>query len=99
MGRETEQDQALSGPAVRPELLFRRLVDGGMVYDSRSRRVHHLNESAVVVWESLAERLPPAAAAARLCSCFEVNADRAAADVTDIVARFRAAGLLDEEAR
>ena len=35
----------------RPGLLYRALVDGGMIYDGDSGHVHHLNATAVLVWE------------------------------------------------
>ncbi len=36
----------------RADVLYRKLVDGGLVYDSISTRIHHLNDTAAFVWEA-----------------------------------------------
>lgn len=84
---------SLGGPAAR--LVYRPLVDGGMVYDPRGQTVHHLNQSAACVWEACQRGEGREQMAAALCARFEVEARRARADVDALLARFAAAGLLE----
>ncbi|MEW6749518.1 MAG: PqqD family protein [Candidatus Latescibacterota bacterium] len=75
-------------------LVYRRLVDGAMIYDPRDQTVHHLNETAACVWEACQRGASREEAAAFLCRDYEVDPERAAGDVDAIVARFAAARLL-----
>lgn len=36
------------GPQARSDVLYRELADGGLIYDSTSKQVHHLNETAAL---------------------------------------------------
>ncbi|MFH1571606.1 MAG: PqqD family protein [Gemmatimonadota bacterium] len=78
----------------RPDLLYRRLVDGGMVYDSATRRVHHLNASAATVWETCGAGATARAIVARLCGRFEIDEARALSDAAEILGAFAREGLL-----
>lgn len=85
-----------AGTQVRSELVYRRLVAGGMVYDGKTRRVHHLNEAAALVWEALDQGESQEEAASRLCARFDVDGGRAATDVAAILSAFRGEDLLVE---
>lgn len=82
----------------REDVLYRKLVDGGMVYDSVSTQVHHLNASASLVWESCQEGGGSLDKIAReMCARFEVGETDAEADVAAILAQFAQAALLEAE--
>lgn len=38
------------GPQARSDVLYRELADGGLIYGSTSKQVHHLNETAALAW-------------------------------------------------
>lgn len=65
-----------------------------MVYDGRTRLVHHLNEAAAVAWEACGECATAESAAAHIQFRFDVGADQALDDATQILAVFRREGLL-----
>lgn len=82
----------------REDVLYRKLADGGMVYDSVSTQVHHLNASASLVWEACQEGGGSLAKIVReVCTRYEVGETDAEADVTAILGRFAQAELLEEE--
>ena len=37
---------------IRGDLRYRKLVDGGMLYDGEKGQVHHFNATAAQVWEA-----------------------------------------------
>ena len=78
----------------RDDLVYRKLVDGGMLYDGRSRKVHHLNATAARVWEACQQRKKIGEIARELCRSFEVDSERAGRDVEAILEEFASAGLL-----
>ena len=79
---------------VRPDLLYRALVDGGMIYDGAEGQVHHLNTTAAQVWELCQAGATSAALVEALCSRYEVASEEAQADVRRILQVFAAARLL-----
>ena len=78
----------------RDDLVYRKLVDGGMLYDGRSRKVHHLNATAARVWEACQQGKKTGEIVQELCRCFEVNAEQAGPDVEAILEDFAGAGLV-----
>ena len=82
------------GSQVRPDLLYRALVDGGMIYDGAGGQVHHLNASAAQVWELCQAGATSAALVEALCSRYEVASEEAQADVRRILQFFADAHLL-----
>lgn len=78
----------------RSGLLYRSLVDGGMIYDGESGQVHHLNSTAAQVWELCQNGATSAALAAALCRRYEVEETRARADVEQILRYLADARLL-----
>jgi len=81
----------------RDNVLYRGLVDGGLVYDSRTRRVHHLNASAAVVWEACEAGGPPGDLVRALCDHFQVDEATARADVEAVLATLASEGLVSED--
>lgn len=79
---------------VRAELLYRKLVDGGMLYDSASGQVHHFNATAALVWEACQEGRRTSEMVAELRRRYEVEPTQADADVRQILREFARAGLL-----
>jgi PqqD family protein of HPr-rel-A system len=78
----------------RSGLLYRSLVDGGMIYDGESGRVHHLNDAAAQIWELCQGGATSAALAEALCRRYAVEEPRARADVEQVLRRFAEARLL-----
>lgn len=76
------------------DVLYRKLVDGGLIYDGRSGRIHHLNETAAAIWEGCREGVPAHALVERLCERYEVEADVAAGQVRETLERFAESALL-----
>lgn len=80
---------------MRPGLLYRSLVDGGMIYDGEQGQVHHLNASAAQVWELCQAGTTSAALIDALCSRYEVAGEEAQADVRRVLQFFVDARLLE----
>lgn len=76
------------------ELIYRKLVDGGMIYDSQQQQIHHLNATAALVWEACQQGRSAEEIAAELCRQYEVSAEQARADVEKTLETFAAAGLI-----
>lgn len=54
---------------------FRRLVDGGLLYDAAGDCIHHLNETAAVICEHLRQGLQEDAIVQLLLERYEVDAE------------------------
>jgi len=78
----------------REGLLYRRLVDGGILYDDLAQEVHHFNATAALVWEQCNPGGRLADLVARLCERYEVDATRARVDARAILQELSRAGLL-----
>ena len=79
---------------VRQGLLYRALVDGGMIYDGDRAQVHHLNASAALIWEGCQTGATEASLAAALGNRYEVEEAQAQVDVRQILRLLADAGLL-----
>jgi hypothetical protein len=79
----------------RNGLVFRKLVDGGMIYDREEKRVHHLNSTAACVWENCQKGRTTEQIVRDLCCRFEVETQPARADVESLLARFCQLGLIE----
>ena len=86
------------GPVARTraELEYRGLADGGMIYDPVTRRIHHLNRTAALIWQLCQQGYTADAALQRLCDDFDVDPDRARRDLNAMLTEFGAARLLQE---
>lgn len=81
----------------RPDLVYRPLVQGGMVYDPSTRRVHHLNATAAAAWEACSSGATPEEAASQVAARFDVGWKSALEDVRQLLALMRREGLLVEQ--
>ena len=92
---------AVSGQCVdrvwraRDDVLYRKLVDGGLVYDSVSTRIHHLNDSAAFVWEACQGGSQIRDIVTRMCGHYESEAAGMEQDVTSILKEFDRVNLLE----
>ena len=78
----------------RTDLLYRPLVDGGLLYDARSGQIHHLNETAALIWEACAEGTEAPQIALGLCARYEVGPDVAGEQVQRTLDELTRAGLV-----
>ena len=78
-----------------PEVEYRSLADGGMLYHAATGRIHHLNLTAARVWEAHSKGMPETSIAEQLCREFDVEYPRALGDVQRILAEFAMMGLPD----
>ena len=78
----------------RKGLAFRKLVDGGMLFDQKGQQVHHFNETAAVVWELCARGQTTAEIVARLRSAYKVDETQIVADVQEVLKDFSGSDLL-----
>ena len=81
-------------PQARRDVLYRELVDGGLVYDSSSKQVHHLNETAALVWEACQRGSRVSDIVRELCDSYAVAEQTAWEDVKSTLQRFETGGLL-----
>lgn len=72
-------------------------VAQSVVMDTRTGRIFGLDNSAGVIWRTIAETGSASAAAAAVTARYAVPADRAAADVAAFVDTLVGAGLLSRE--
>ena len=94
MGSSGADDTTSRLYRAREDVLYRKLVDGGLVYDSVSTQVHHLNASASLVWEFCQEGGSLDKIVGEMRSRYDVAQADAEADVTAILGRFARAELL-----
>ena len=78
----------------RKGLAFRKLVDGGMLFDQKGQQVHHFNETAAVVWELCANGQTAVEIVAGLRSTYEADETQVVADVEEILEEFSQSDLL-----
>ena len=78
---------------VRGDLRYRKLVDGGMIYDGEKGQVHHFNATAAQVWEVCQGGEKTSAIVEDLCRAFAVDRERAQTDVQKVLRKFVRAGL------
>lgn len=85
------------GPKGRPDVVFRQLDDGWVLFDPRATKLHALNLSAALVWAHCDGGYDPDGIARSLAASFDppVSMSRARQDVDATLKRFRQAGLLE----
>jgi len=81
-------------PRARSDVLYRELADGGLIYDSTSRQVHHLNETAALVWRGCQRGAEIGAMVEELMGSYSVDEQTVRADVGVTLQRLSAGGLL-----
>lgn len=87
--------QPAGHPRARDDVLFRQVDDEWVVFDPAANELHVLNLPAAIIWSHCDGELDVEQIADRLRDAFDVQPDRALADVQSALARFRAAGLLE----
>jgi len=76
-------------------LAYRKLVDGGMIYDREQKLVHHLNCTGASVWEGWQEGHSTEKIVQDLCLRYKVDLEVARVDVEQILAAFAASRLIE----
>ena len=76
------------------DVLARQLPGGAVLVHLQTNRIFELNETAARVWALLGEGVPQHDLANRLIGEFAVEAETAAAEVKDLLARLVREGLL-----
>ncbi len=79
----------------RPDLAYRKLVDGGMLFDEGQQQVYHFNETAALVWEACQDGRTTAQIVESFCRIYEMEEAQIMGDVADILAEFRESNLLE----
>jgi hypothetical protein len=82
---------------LKERLSYRKLADGGILYDGKSRQVHHLNATAAFVWEECQKGKVFSAIVESMCSMFEVKTKLARDDLKTILRDFAEADLFEDE--
>jgi hypothetical protein len=91
-GMEAKKNKVWQG---RPNLAYRRLADGGLLYDQERKEVHHFNATAALVWESCQEGRTAEEMVSALRRLYEVGEERARGDVRRVLRTLVARGLLE----
>ena len=81
-------------PRARTDVLYRELADGGLIYDSATKQVHHLNETAALVWRGCQRGAAAPAIVNELRQSYSVDEQKARTDVDSTLQRLDAGGLL-----
>ena len=80
----------------RESIQFRRLVDGGILYDEAGGCVHHLNGVAVLIWEAAGPGATVSEMVNHVCRSYDAPAAQVEKDVVDIVRQLSVAGALND---
>lgn len=86
--------QPTGHPRARHDVMFRQVDDEWVVFDPAANELHVLNLSAALVWTHLTGEATLEEIARTVQDTFEIESERAEADVGAAVQRFRDAGLL-----
>ena len=87
-------DDELYMPCMRPDLEYRELEDGVVIYDTAAERVHTLNITAAYIWNCCDGAHEVSAIAAGLHDCIQIGPKQALNDVCRTVNYFRDERLL-----
>lgn len=83
--------------SVNKELSWRKLGDQTVILDTTTnKQVHHLNETASVVWEGLTKELSLNEIADNLLNQFYDCSENILDDVEQIISSFKSKNLLSE---
>ena len=81
-------------PRARTDVLYRELADGGLIYDNAIKQVHHLNETAALVWRGCQRGAAATDIVNELLQSYSVDEQKARTDVDSTLQRLDAGGLL-----
>ncbi len=82
---------------LKDRLSYRKLADGGILYDGKSRQVHHLNATAAFVFEQCRKGKDFSEIVENMCTTFDVKAKLARDDLKTILRDFEEADLFEDE--
>ena len=82
---------------LKERLSYRKLADGGILYDGKNRQVHHLNATAGFVLEQCQKGKNFSEIVESMCAIFEVKTKLARNDLKTILRDFSEAGLFKDE--
>ena len=78
-----------------PDVLARRLPGGAVLVHMRTNRIFELNETGARIWELLSEGLDRQGLLNRLVEEFDVDSDRAAAEMGAVLDQLGREGLVN----
>jgi hypothetical protein len=81
---------------LKPDVVFRRLDEGGVLVDLTTNQIYELNHTAARIWEILREEDGSPCLLDRLAEEFEVDPDTADREVQTLIDDLRGEGLLDQ---
>ena len=84
----------MTAPKLKPDVVFRRLNEGGVLVDLSTNQIFELNDTAARVWELLNEPSEQESVANRLSGEFDVDPDTAADHVARLLRELESEGLL-----
>ncbi len=90
----TNSAEAGECPRARSDVLYRELADGGLIYDSTSKQVHHLNQTAALVWRGCQRGAEIGAMVEELMGSYSIDEQTVRADVEETLQRLSDGGLL-----
>lgn len=79
------------------EPVYRRLVDGGLLYDPASGEIHHMNETAARVYEAWRDDADAAAIVQRLAADYDAPEEAIRIEVDAVLARLDGAATEEPE--
>ena len=82
-------------PKPKPDVVFRRLDEGGVLVDLSTNQIFELNHTATRVWELFAESYDPAIVVDLLAEEFEVDAETASEHLHALIKDLESEGLLE----
>ena len=82
-------------PRKRSGTLELDLGDGVILYNQDSKRVHHLNPSASIVWHLLDGRVAPNQMATEIAEEYGVDASELVAQIDQLITEFEGLGLIE----
>lgn len=81
-------------PNIRPDLQYRELEDGGVIYDTSAETIHTLNVTAAYIWNCCDGFHNVSEIASELHQLVNVPPEQAAKDVSEALTYFQREALL-----
>lgn len=92
----TDAPRTPAALTLRPDVVFRRLDEGGVLVNLATNQIYELNETATKIWEMLRDSEGTEWLVSRLAEEFDVDPDTADREVKTLIADLRSEGLLYE---
>ena len=84
----------LHRPTIRPDLQYRELEDGAVIYDTSAERLHTLNVTAAYIWNCCDGSHNVSEIASELGEQVNITPEQAFKDVSEAITYFQHEGLL-----